>query len=142
MMVPGPMRTFKMKIAFVSVENSLAVIGFRKMASLIRRTWPQLEVLHVVPFRGASPLNRLLAKPCEHKNAPEIDRIGGGIHAIVHPEDASQHADAAWESPGACRHRHFSVLSGPMTRLIWITRLVTKLNRRILQRCGSILVES
>jgi hypothetical protein len=131
-----------MKIASVSVKNGLAAIGFRKMASLVRRTWPRLEVLRVVPFRAASPLNRLLAKPGEHKNSPEIDRIVGGIHAIVHPEDASQHADAAWESPGACRHRHFSVLPGPTTSLIWIARLVTRANRRILRRCGSILVES
>lgn len=64
-----------MKIVFASVENSLAAIGFRKMAALVRRTWPQLEVLHVVPFRAASPLNRILAKPYEYRGDPEIDAI-------------------------------------------------------------------
>lgn len=48
-----------MKIAFVSVENSLISIGFRKMAALVRTIQPDLGVFYVVPFKAASILNGL-----------------------------------------------------------------------------------
>jgi anaerobic magnesium-protoporphyrin IX monomethyl ester cyclase len=68
-----------MKIAFVSVENSLIAIGFRNMAALVRQTWPQLEALHVVPFKAASPLNRLRAKPYDPGDDPSIDGIASHL---------------------------------------------------------------
>ena len=68
-----------MKMAFVSVENSLIAIGFRKMAAFVRTIHPELGVFHVVPFKAASPLNRLRAKPYQHEDDPDIDLIASHL---------------------------------------------------------------
>jgi radical SAM superfamily enzyme YgiQ (UPF0313 family) len=84
-----------LRIAFVSVENSLCAIGFRKMAALVRTTQPDLRVFFVVPFRAASPLNRLRAKPYQPEDDPEIDTIASTLakSEMVCFSSMSTHAD-------------------------------------------------
>ena len=68
-----------MKAVFVSVENSLSNIGFRRMAALTRLTLPDLEVCYVVPFRPMAPLKRLKAQPYQQKIDEEIDGIASHL---------------------------------------------------------------
>jgi anaerobic magnesium-protoporphyrin IX monomethyl ester cyclase len=68
-----------MRIAFVSVENSLVAIGFRRMAALARTIQPELGVFFVVPFRASSIWNRLRTKAYQYKDDPEIDSIASHL---------------------------------------------------------------
>lgn len=51
-----------MKISFVSVEDGLTSIGFRKMASIVRTFTPDTQVYYIVPENLYSPLNWLKPK--------------------------------------------------------------------------------
>jgi anaerobic magnesium-protoporphyrin IX monomethyl ester cyclase len=84
-----------LKLAFVSVENSLSAIGFRKMAALARTIEPELKVFHVVPFKAASPLNRIRTKTYQHRDDPEIDLIASNLakSEVVCFSSMSTHAE-------------------------------------------------
>ena len=64
-----------MRVVFISVENSLSNIGFRRLASLVRLTRPDLEVGFVVPFRATAPWKRLTAQTYQQKLDDEVDAI-------------------------------------------------------------------
>ncbi len=68
-----------MKLAFVSVENNLSAIGFRRMTALVRQAQPELGVYYVVPFEAASPWNRLRGKKYHNAVDPEIDTIASHL---------------------------------------------------------------
>lgn len=68
-----------MKIAFVSIENSLSNIGFRRLAALVRLTRPDLEVGYVVPFRATGPWQRLKAQTYQQKTDEDIDAIASHL---------------------------------------------------------------
>jgi radical SAM superfamily enzyme YgiQ (UPF0313 family) len=130
------------KVTFVSVENDITAIGFRRMAALARSIHDDVDVCYVVQTRVVAPLRRLL-RPMfpESPQAPGLDAdavaaalprsdlvclssmsthassckrliqairrtnprafvLWGGIHCIVHPEDAIRHADAVCTGEG------------------------------------------
>jgi radical SAM superfamily enzyme YgiQ (UPF0313 family) len=64
-----------MKIAFVSIENDLSAIGFRRMTALVRTMQPDLGVYYVVPFEAASPWKRLMGEKYHNAADAEIDSI-------------------------------------------------------------------
>ncbi len=68
-----------MKIVFVSIENSLSNIGFRRLAALVRLTRPDLEVAYVVPFRATAPWKRLKAQTYQQKTGDEINEIASQL---------------------------------------------------------------
>ncbi len=68
-----------MKVVFVSVENSLSNIGFRRLAALVRLTRPDLEVGFVVPFRATAPWRRLTAQTYRQKIDDEVEAIASHL---------------------------------------------------------------
>lgn len=130
-----------MKISFVSVEDGITALGFRKIAAFARSIHPNTEVCYVPLTNAYNPL-RFLMKPGEHdrvytdadmdimaaqlaksdlvclssmtaysdltkeiiklvkKHDPKTYIIWGGIHPIVHPEDAIKYPDAICTGEG------------------------------------------
>jgi radical SAM superfamily enzyme YgiQ (UPF0313 family) len=124
-----------MRIELVYVGSSFAAYGFRLLAAIVRRTFPDTACRFVMFFNLRSIVNLLLpassetvdltddeadnisktfvgcdvlglASMSEHaaqvktiiaaarKANPKIFIVWGGVHPIMHPEDAIQHADA------------------------------------------------
>ena len=54
-----------MKISFVSIEDGITALGFRKMASFARSIHPSTEVCYLPLTNAYNPL-RFLLKPGEH----------------------------------------------------------------------------
>ncbi|MBF0457113.1 MAG: radical SAM protein [Nitrospirae bacterium] len=66
-----------MKLAFVSVENGIVAIGFRKMAAVARTMQPDAGVYYVVPAQFFNPLNLILPNRVDKDifSEKEIDDI-------------------------------------------------------------------
>ena len=84
-----------MNITFVSVENNISTIGFRKMAALARSLQPEAEVCYVVPVRAASLLHRLTVEPDPQDDADQIDDVASHLAKsdMVCFSSMSTHAD-------------------------------------------------
>ena len=137
-----------MKISFVSIEDGITALGFRKMASFARSIHPSTEVCYLPLTNAYNPL-RFLFKPGEHdrvysdadldsiashfaksdlvcfssmtaysdltkeiiqltkKINPKTYIIWGGIHPIVHPEDAIEYPDAICVGEGETAFKLF-----------------------------------
>jgi anaerobic magnesium-protoporphyrin IX monomethyl ester cyclase len=108
-------RPYVMKIAFVSVENSLSAIGFRKMTALVRRIQPELGVFYVVPFKAASPWNRLSARTYQGNVDSETDAIAAQLanSEMVCFSSMSTHAEYTRNLIQAVR------LKNPAAFIVW-----------------------
>jgi radical SAM superfamily enzyme YgiQ (UPF0313 family) len=104
-----------MKIAFVSTENSLSAIGFRKMTALARTIQPELGVFYVMPFKAASPWNRLRAKTYQNDIDNEIDTIASHLakSEMVCFSSMSTHAEYARNLIQAVR------IKNPRAFIVW-----------------------
>ena len=137
-----------MNIIFVSVEDGITALGFRKMASFARSIHPSTEVCYIPLTNQYNPL-RFLIKPGQHdriysdadldeiashlakadlvcfssmtaysdltkeiiqlikKTNPKTYIVWGGIHPIVHPEDAIRYPDAICTGEGETAFESF-----------------------------------
>jgi radical SAM superfamily enzyme YgiQ (UPF0313 family) len=137
-----------MKISFVSVEDGITALGFRKMAALARSIHPATEVCYIPLTNAYNPI-RFLMKPGQHdriysdadmgkiashlakadlvcfssmtaysdltkeiiqlikKTNPDTYILWGGIHPIVHPEDAIKYPDAICVGEGETAFKSF-----------------------------------
>ena len=141
-----------MNISFVSVEDGITNLGFRKMAALARSINPSTEVIYIPLHNTYSPISFLLAgggagggsgnmysdadldRMASHlskadlvcfsamtqysdltkkliqlikKIRPVTYIIWGGIHPIVHPEDAIEFPDAICRGEGETAFKSF-----------------------------------
>lgn len=138
-----------MNISFVSVEDGITNLGFRKMAALARSIYPSTEVCYIPLNNTYNPI-RFLLKPGQYgggmysdadldgmashlskadlvcfsamtqysdltkkliqliKNIRPVTYIvWGGIHPIVHPEDAIEFPDAICRGEGETAFKSF-----------------------------------
>lgn len=137
-----------MNISFVSIEDGITALGFRKMAAFARSIHPSTEVCYIPLTNPYNPL-RFLMKPGQHdriysdvdldeiashlakadlvcfssmtaysdltkeiiqlirKVNPKIYILWGGIHPIVHPEDAIPYPDAICTGEGETAFKSF-----------------------------------
>lgn len=137
-----------MKVKFVSVENGIITVGFRKMVSVARLIYPETEVCFIIPGNMYSPYNFLMKAGELENDLPKKDLenvanalaqadmvcfssmttlanltkkiigairaintktfiVWGGIHPIVYPADAIEHAHAICTGEGETAFMNF-----------------------------------